>query len=188
MGSCEQVGTSADLERLYWVLLRCASSETLRLVESLNEFGIKAWSPIGQKRGRKPRSRSYYDKTFPLTSSYVFAADSELLDLEMLSSRPLKGMPIFSVFYHAGIVPKIKDCQLNSLRAEEQRLKDAYRLEVEKGLRRKKFDRKAAVKFTDGAFGGLVGEVVEHTGTFALVSVDGFALPIKVSEALLENN
>jgi hypothetical protein len=152
------------------------------------QFGIKAWSPIGQKRGRKPRSRSYYDKTFPLTSSYVFAAASELLDLEMLSSRPLKGMPIFSVFYHAGEVPKIKDRQLDSLRAEEQRLKNAYRFEVEKSLRKKKFDNKAAVKFTDGAFGGLLGEVVKHTGAFALVSVDGFSLPIRVSETLLENS
>lgn len=170
-----------------WVLLRCASSETLRLAQSLTELGIEAWSPIGYKRGRKPRSRSYYDKIFPLTSSYVFASASDLLDLEKFASRPLKGMPIFSVFYYCGEVPVIVDGQLDALRHEENRLKAVYQRQLAKARRKDKFEVEHPVTFNEGAFAGLSGKVVDHKGAFVLVSISGFELPIRVAEALIED-
>lgn len=187
MGMAAQVCLEPDTNSQTWVILRCASSETLQLVQSLAEFGIKAWSPIGRSRGRKPRSRSFYDKIFPLTSSYVFASASDLLDLERLSKQPIKGIPVFSVFYHCGEVPQVVDSQLNALRGEEQRLKAVYERQLAKGNRKKKYEPGHQVTFSEGAFAGLDGKVVSHKGHFALVSISGFELPIRVSEALIND-
>jgi hypothetical protein len=187
MVTSELINLSADFNRPTWVVLRCASADTFKLVESLVKFGIAAWSPTGYKRGRKPRSRSYYDKVYPLVSTYVFASAIDLLDLKRLADRPAKDMPVFTVFHHCGGVPEIADRQLDALRYEEERLKAIYLRQLAKARRKTKFKIDYRVKFNEGAFAGLSGKVVEHKGAFALVSIDGFELPIRVAEALIED-
>jgi transcription antitermination factor NusG len=117
----------------------------------------------------------------------VFADASELHDLEMLSTRTIVGMPIFSVFHHCGEVPVVADIQLTQLREEEQRLKAVYQRQLAKERRKDRFEVDHPIKFSEGAFAGLSGKVVEHKGMFALVSISGFELPIRVAEALIED-
>ena len=168
-----------------WFILRMASSETLKVAAALEKRGFEVWTPVERKRGRKPRTRAHYDKTFPLMPSYVFASVHDMIDLQRLAAIPSADTPRFTIFQHGGGIPLIADDQLDALRAEETRLQAIYAKQVAKGKKGPKFDAGHIVRISEGAFGGLSGTVTEQAGQFTLVSIDGFNQPIKIASILL---
>lgn len=168
-----------------WFILRMASADTLKVAEQLTKRGFDVWTPVERKRGRKPRTRAHFDKSFALMPSYVFANMHHLAELQSMADLPTADTPRFTLFRYAGGVPLIDDTQLAALRYEEDRLQRIYEKQVAKGKRGPKFDAGHIVRLQEGPFMGLQGEVVEQHGQFTLVSIDGFHAPIKIASLLL---
>jgi transcription antitermination factor NusG len=168
-----------------WFILRMASADTLKVADQLAKRGFDVWTPVERKRGRKPRTRSHFDKQFALMPSYVFANVHHLAELQGMADLPTADTPRFTLFRYAGGVPLIDDSQLAALRAEEDRLQRVYERQVAKGKRGPKFTGGEIVRMKEGGFAGLEGTVVEQQGQFTLVSIDGFHAPIKIASLLL---
>jgi transcription antitermination factor NusG len=168
-----------------WFILRMASADTLKVADQLAKRGFDVWTPIERKRGRKPRTRAQFDKSFALMPSYVFANMHHLAELQRMADLPSSDTPRFTLFRYAGGVPLIADDQLAALRGEETRLQRVYEKQVAKGAKGPKFNAGQIVRLQEGGFAGLSGEVVEQQGQFTLVSIDGFHAPIKIASLLL---
>lgn len=168
-----------------WFILRCASADTLKVASQLEKRGFDVWTPVERKRGRKPRTRAHYDKTFPLMPSYVFVSVHDITAVQRLAVIPSADTPRFTIFQHGGGIPLIADAQLDALRAEESRLQAIYAKQVAKGKKGPKFDAGHIVRISEGPFAGLGATVQEQQGQFTLVNLDGFNQPIKIASILL---
>src|SRR5690606_2863879 len=104
-----------------WCILRTASGDTLKLVDSLTVAGLNVWTPVERKVVRIRRDRSRLPREVALMPSYVFGRVEHLSEMLRLSAIPTLDHPRFSVFRYREGIPLIADDQLEPLRAEEAR-------------------------------------------------------------------
>lgn len=117
----------------HWCILRTGGPRTLRLVESLDEDGIEAWTPRRTYRrpvpGAKPRSdgvRPMQELEGPILPTFVFAravhlGAIEALEREQANPHVASPHPPFSLLRYCGAIPLIGDREIVGLREEESR-------------------------------------------------------------------
>lgn len=172
-----------------WIILRTSGTRTLRLVRSLCEDGIEAWSPARKVRIRVPGANVKRDGEAAIVPSFVFARARhlvELLELAAMPDKPRRGpggrKPAherFSVFHDRHGIPVVKDHDLEPLREAELdlpavRLGPAYR-------------RGEKVRVPTGSFRGLVGRVVRSNERITEVCF-GANMRVKISTFVLQPN
>lgn len=169
-----------------WFILRCASVDTLKLADQLRKRGHDVWTPIQRKRGKRPRTRTTFDKEFAVLPSYVFANTHDLPGIARLATIPTADTVRFTLFRTLdGGLPLIDDNQLAALRWHEEKLQKQYEAAIRKGIRAPRFNAGHTVTLSGGGFDGLEATVIEHKGQFALVDIPGFAEPVKIASLLL---
>lgn len=174
-----------------WIILRCSSSSTLRLAESLAEAGFETWTPVEVVQRRARRSLKRDEVAQAMIPTFVFAEAHRLAELIALSHSPslnfrvwdthlrrmvTKGHPPFRVFGKGGIRP-IADRELSHLRLTERRV-------APKAMARA-YAPGEQVRMTEGGFAGLTGTVDEQKGQYVTVSFPGWSLPVKVAAWVL---
>lgn len=169
-----------------WFILRCASADTLKLAEQLRRRGLDVWTPIQRKRGKRPRTRTAFDKELAILPSYAFANMHHLPEIARLAMMPSADTVRFTLFRtRAGELPLIGDIQLEALRSHEAKLKKQYEDAMRKDKPAPKFEAGFKAALRGGGFDGLEATVIEQAGQFALVEIEGFGQPIKISSLLL---
>jgi hypothetical protein len=171
-----------------WFILRMASTDTIKVVDYLCKRGFSAWTPIQNKRGKRPRSRTAFDKRLAMMPSYAFANVHDLPEIGRIASMVSADTPRFTLFRTAdGALPLLKDGTLDGLRFQEEKLQRQYEVAVAKGKPSPKLAEGYTAVLRGGGFDGLEATVIEQKGEFALVDIPGFHKPIKVASLLLFN-
>jgi transcription antitermination factor NusG len=173
-----------------WCVLRMASADTLRVFRSLVGAGFEVWTPIERRTKRMPRTRAEFDKEAALLPSYIFARVAHVTELASLSAVPNREHPPFSMFRYQGGIPLISDDQLDTLRAEEDRVMRVFEKSKRRGKKGAKLGKGSEVRMIDGPFAGMSGIVEDHQGQFTLVdmAIFGKTMSIKISSLLLAEN
>lgn len=97
-----------------WVVVRCKSSSTLEIEETLTESGFRAWTPASYKRRRLPRRRTVVLERGALMPSFVFVREMEITTrggFVCLEKHALKALTVSD-----GTVMRIRDRELDGLR------------------------------------------------------------------------
>lgn len=170
-----------------WIILRCSSSQTLRLAETLAEAGYGVWTPATTaqvKRARRQQKRE--DVPAPMMPTFVFAQAQHLHALLELSRSPsllsrswdpvlrrmiTKGHAPFRVFGNGSSRP-IRDRELNHLRLAER--KDAPKAKA------RTYAKGDKVKLTEAGFEGLIGTVADARGKHTWVMFPGFPASVQM--------
>lgn len=173
-----------------WVILRCASADTLKLCKSLSDEGLHVWSPVERKMGRMRKTRDRFFKEAALMPSYVFASAPQLDAFRLLEVEWPRRHPGFSLYRFKGCIPLIADDQLDGLREEENRIGRVFDRAQRRGRKGPKLAPGTAVRLPDGPFAGISGIVEDVQGQYTLVDIDVFgkATTIKVASLLLADN
>lgn len=161
-----------------WCILRTGEASTLRLMETLNEAGFDAWTPIGMTDKRVPRSKVTRRQPEPLAATFVFAPYERLPELLILASAGRKPHPRFSAFRYRppgallDVYPRVRDADIDRVRQAE----------AEHGSKhgQSALGLGAAVRMGSGAFEGLIGTVESHRGQHTLVLFPGFNIPVQI--------
>lgn len=164
-----------------WIILRCGSSQTLRLAETLAEAGYAVWTPaiMAQvKHARRQQKRE--DAPAPLMPTFVFAQAQHLHALLELSRSPsllsrswdsvqrrmvTKGHAPFRIFGNGSARP-IQDRELRHLRLAER--KDMPKAKA------RTYAKDEKVKLSEAGFEGLIGTVTDTRGKHTWVLFPGF--------------
>jgi transcription antitermination factor NusG len=175
--------TTLDLGQ--WFALCTSARNTLKLVDTLNAAGVKAWAPVDRRMVRLPRRKVRREVVRPLLSGYVFADVSELETVMAMRVNPA-GVP-FRLFLNdtrTG-VHLFTDQALAPLRGAESHLHAIF----------ERFRRKTGpsvhhaigtrVRTDGGPFAGLPGVVEGTKGKSTMVRFPGFPNPIEVASLLL---
>jgi hypothetical protein len=104
-----------------WVILRCATRQTLRLAEAVRGEGVEAWTPTEVSRPKIPKRRARITLCEPILPRFVFADASCLLELLSMSHRPLAG---FSVLCDGSRYVVVKDNALDDSKAGKAKRED----------------------------------------------------------------
>jgi transcription antitermination factor NusG len=182
------VNTTLDLGS--WCILRTSSADTLRLLKSLTQAGLGAWTPIEKRFGKMPRTKASFDKEAALLPTYVFGRVEHVDELLRLAMIPHRQHPKFWVFQQQGGIPLIADDQLNALRQEEDRKVRVFERFKRRGRKGAPLPRGTEVKLSEGPMAGFPGVVEDQQGQFTNVSFEIFGKPvsIKVASLLLAEN
>lgn len=170
-----------------WCILRCSSTDTLRVAKSLSDAGLGVWTPVEKRIGRTGASRARAEKQSALMPSYVFGRVEHVNELLRLALIPHRDHPRFSVFRYNGGIPLIADDQLDALRSEEDRKTRLFDRWKRRGMKGPKLAPGSEVRLPDGPFAGISGIVESTEGQFTLVDIAVFGKPvtIKVASCLL---
>lgn len=168
-----------------WFILRMSSASTLNVHDKLHKAGFEVWTPVERKHGRKPKSRSRFEKKAPMMPSYVFAHVRHLDDILRMSMIPTLDCPKFTMFRYQGGFPLIAEAELQSLRHLEERCSHAFEKARLKTLKPPVFSTGQVIDMPEGGFSGLTGTVIESKGNMTLVDVPGFNKPIRIASVLL---
>src|SRR3569623_1662835 len=163
-----------------------SSASTLSVHESLSRAGFEVWTPIENKIGRMPRTRTRYEMRSALMPSYVCAHVRHIDDLAGIAMAPQKDHPRFSMFRYQGGFPLIADVELEALRYIEEKRRGIFAKLARKGQKGPTFNHGQQVRVPEGGFAGLSGVVEESHGQFTLVSFAGFHQPIKIASIHLQ--
>lgn len=183
-----------------WCILRTAGARTLALAASLNDAGMTAWTPVAIRRQgiRRGAEIVEVERPRPIAPTFVFGAESQLLDFAILAAQPFSAHPSFSVFQWDGRYPIVGARGLSGLReaeavarvaievkredlARERRQRErAAALRTEKQKRkalksvRRDFELGTRVEVMDmPAMAGVTGTIVESRGTSAVIAFGG---------------
>jgi transcription antitermination factor NusG len=151
-----------------WIILRTSGAKTIPLSESLAQAGFDVWTPRYIQTGKK--GGKDVETQISIIPTFLFARAVHIADLAEISEAPVSQHPDFSFFRHAGRIPLIADSEIGGLRkAEEQSRVKSRR------SKRRALVMGQRVKFTQGAFAGMGGEVVKlnRNGKAALVAFGG---------------
>lgn len=159
-----------------WLVLRCASSDTLALARALsNEDGRwgdhGAWTPVWKRRHRKPRSPRFELREVAAIPSFIFVPADRVDTLPIIPGKP------YSLMRFDGRLVRIDDAQLDHLRKIDTQPRDTVKVLPKIGAR---------IRFNDGPFQGLKGKVVYATHRYATVMVEGFQQPLKIPPSLCQ--
>lgn len=95
-------------------ILRCRSSDTLRLRTYLDRAGLAAWTPSYHRRVRLFHRRRIEEIEEPALASYVFVAVFDIGAAHRVGLRA--GCPAFRAMRHAGRYDTVWDRELEPLR------------------------------------------------------------------------
>lgn len=162
-----------------WCILRTSGRNTLGLADSLNDGGFTAWTPAEKVRVGNHRGKVLA----PMLPTFVFA-EAELLPnflalADAVNSPQASGRyPRFSVFRYLDRIPVVADCELEPLRAIEQRDRPKPSASVQ-------FERGDAVVPDCGAWAGMSGVVERRKGKFCMVLFPNSPFSVKIATFLL---
>jgi len=165
---------------LDWIVLRCSGKSTLRLAHALDSHHVKTWTPAAIIRKRRPRSTLINEQRVPLMPSFVFAGSQHVETLLAWSHRPPDDCPQFSLFRFDRRIPLIADLSMSGLRREEERQNL-----ITRKAKARRFETGETVAPTDGAWQGMVGQVVKAKGREYLVCF-GSNMTVTIADWLLE--
>ena len=171
----------------HWCILRTAGPSTLRLVRTLTDAGIAAWSPMEKIERRYGVSRKRRVVPSPLLPTFVFAEFNALPYLCSAAQRPTSQHPTFTVFRHGDGFPRVPDAALDGLRQHEE----AARIRALKKAPKKRYFAGQTIRAPGTAFEGLDGKVVETSkgsGNLVLIDFPGFSIPVKIAPWLLQES
>lgn len=162
-----------------WLVLRCSNGRTLALVGALVNIHLRAWTPMWLRRRRYPRSSRYRKVVLPCLPSFVFLAEADAV--LAINAAERNGVPGFSIMKSYGVMVRIKDKDLESLRqiADLNPRTEPPVLWPEIGVEQ---------RIISGAFQGLTGKVVGKTERHCLVQIDNSKFPVvKIPPFLLSD-
>lgn len=155
-----------------WLVLRCNSGSTLKLVEALCGNGIDAWSPVQIVTSRLPRRNARVKKEVATLPSFVFIPEA-YKDAAYNLCRRVR-MPSFSVMKVMGVVVVV----------DAKELEFMHRVSWEK-VRVLPPAIGEVVRFRSGSFEGVTGVVVESGMKDCCVELHGSGKIVKVPPFLL---
>lgn len=159
-----------------WVVLRCSNAHTLKLADSLNASGIKAWSPVETIKRRVPRKTGHHSVALPLLPSFVFADADHTGRLLALSNSWDCPHPGFWVYRGFGEIPTIRDRELDALRVAESRGRPKdQRVEFKPGDK---------VRNAGAGLEGLPGQVSFSKGKFTFVLFGSLEVKVPTDQLL----
>jgi hypothetical protein len=161
-----------------WLVLRCANKNTLPLVAALTDLRVRAWTPMWVRRRRFPRSTQSRSVLTPCLPSFVFLAEPDA-PRSLLAGQG-NGVPGFSFMNSYGVLVRIKDDALESLRkvADLNPRRENPVVWPAVGESR---------RIISGSFQGLIGKVVGKSKRHCLVELEGGNFQaIKIPPFLLE--
>lgn len=175
------------MEATAWCILTTTPAQTLNLAASLNDSGIRAWTPVELvQREHARRSNKRVDVEVPIMPRFVFADFGRVRELLELSHSPallfrvwdsarqrmiVKGHPSFRVFGN-GMDRPIDDRALAHLRLVERRQRPKQQV--------RQFGVGESVKLTEGGFEGLTGIVEKIKGSHTFVRFPGSAWLVQI--------
>ena len=168
-----------------WFILRVSAVKTLALYQSLKRAGFSVWTPIDEKVGRYPRSRSRYRKEVAMLPTYVFARSEDIGELSSIAALPTKDHPEFRVFQHDNAIPLLADASLDPLRDIEGHRRQIAKRNERRGKRAPVIAKGTKVLLSEGAWAGMPGMVIGAENSYTLVDFENFPQPIKISSLLL---
>jgi hypothetical protein len=146
-----------------WLVLRCSNGNTLRLVAAMTGIGLRCWTPMWLRRRRYPRSNNSQSMLLPCLPSFAFLAEVDAV--RALDAAEASGVPGFSLMKSYGVLVRIKDADLESLR-------EAADLNPRKENPVVWPDVGCEQKIISGAFQGLTCKVVGKTNRHCLVQLE----------------
>lgn len=162
-----------------WLVLRCANGNTLKLVGAMTGIGLRCWTPMWLRKRRYPRSNSFRNMLLPCLPSFAFLAEQDAV--RAIDAAHASGVPGFSIMKSYGVLVRIEDGQLESLR----KIADLNPRKVPPVIWP---DVGSEQKIVSGAFQGLVGKVVGRTKRHCLLELDNKKFPtVKIPPFLLAN-
>lgn len=180
-----------------WIILRTSGRSTLKLADTLAEDGFDVWTPRETKILRKPRANVRREVTLPIMPSYIFARESQLIELLQMAKQDVKprrgsgwGKPAhagFSVMRYHDKFPSIDDRHLQALRQLERKA-EIQRLRVSKAA---PLPLGVTVRLKDGshdAWSGMVGRVVTSSSGLTRIVFIGTRIEIAVRTSLLDES
>lgn len=176
-----------------WFILRCASADTLKLMDHLTKRGFDIWTPVRKVLGKPRKDGEANEKSHAVTPGYIFASFQQYPELQRLADMPSTDTPRFTVFRVDGCgrqsgvdgLPLISDLHLEALHHHEAKLQRQYDMALAKSKEPPKFDKGFVAPIRGAGFEGLTATVVEQRGKFVLVDIPGFSMPIEISALLL---
>lgn len=160
-----------------WLVLRCANKNTIPLVAALTALGIEAWTPLWLRQRRYPRSSQAREMLLPCLPSFAFLSENDAHPA--IKALDMHGVPSFSFMNSYGVMVRIKDQDLESLR----QIAD---LNPRKENPVHWPDVGSEQRIISGAFQGLLGTVKAHTHRHCLVDVHDTSFPlVKIPPFLL---
>jgi hypothetical protein len=151
-----------------WLVLRCANKNTLALVAALTRVGLRAWTPMWVRRRM----------ALPCLPSFVFLAEADAV--MAIDAKERSGAPSFSLMKSYGVLVRIKDADLASLRAEVADLNPCKENAIVWPA------IGSEQKIISGAFQGLIGKVIGRTQHHCLVDIGNKKFPsVKIPPFLL---
>jgi hypothetical protein len=154
----------------FWGALRCHSTQTLQLADSLAERGLCGWTPRVPVRRRLPRQRKVETKIVAVLPSFVFVPFEQLeraLDLGLTGTVP-RSRP----FTFNDSRPVLPRAQLDGLRLIEHKRADLRRAPSQ-------FRTGETVRLIYGHLHGQQATVVKRKGRDRwIVEVNGASLSV----------
>lgn len=151
-----------------WLVMRCSNADTMPLVLALADIDVQAWTPLWLRRRRYPRSSCTRKVVLPCLPSFAFLAEPDID--KALDAAERYGVPGFSLMDNYGVLVRIADHELESLRKVADMNPRASNPVKWPAVGERQ-------RITAGAFQGLSGVVVGHTKRHCLVKVDGSPFP-----------
>lgn len=155
-----------------WVVLRCNSKLTLKLVEGLKAFAIDAWSPIKIVHRRVPRKNVREKIEVSTLSTFAFIPDHDRDSACLLSGR--KGVPLFSLMKVFGYVVTVNKRELDFMQRVSW-----------DNVKTKPHPIGCSVRFRSGSFEGIEGKVVSSSDKECSVEIKDTNVVVKIPPFLL---
>jgi transcription antitermination factor NusG len=116
-----------------------------------------------------PRNGARYDREKALVPTYVFADAQAIDQLYRIMLNPGTRHPRFTFLLHMGGAGLVTDDALSGLRHEEAKRDADYMEAKRQGVKPPQVPMDHEVKFSEGPFAGMEGEVVDQQGEFVVV-------------------
>jgi hypothetical protein len=161
-----------------WLVMRCSNQNTLPLVAAMFAIHVRAWTPLWLRKRRFPRSNNTRQVVLPCLPSFVFLAEADVT--VALKACEEQGVPGFSLMNSYGVLVRIKDKDLESLR-EVADMNPRNQNPVawpQIGKRQ---------QVISGAFQGLTGMVMGRSRRHCLLDIEGFGSYLKIPPFLLSD-
>lgn len=160
-----------------WIVLQCAPSKTIALVAALQKRGVRAWTPVWNRKRRLPRSHQSRIVELPCIPSFVFVPSVQELPARYFMKSLT--VPQFRVMHTDNGPILIPDGELNHLRKIADKPPMTAIRQLPKAGER--------MRFNSGPFHGLHCIVLIADRRFVTVEVEEFSnQPVKISPFILE--
>lgn len=175
-----------------WVVMRCASKETVPLAKALEASGLEVFAPYIQRRMRKPRSHSYIIKEVPVLSTFLFIPGHDIDQAKEQLGKEAAQMAI------SGVPVIIRGYEVDRMRLEvrnrislvkqskAQRAKKQNEIEFPIPPKRPEFKVGAKAKINSGVMRGFIVTVVSTYGDVVEAAFEKFPGNAQLSTFLLD--